>query len=303
MMRPVARLSKAIVAIAPMVLVLAAASPARADAVAYALSPTAGPSDTTITVSSTDPCPPPPGGATLVEVLLEILDTPMRLPVGSGSATVMPDRSWSGSVTFSDPVRNGAYFVEATCESSATDDTALYATYEPVLEFDVTSPAGQQDPASRLAGPNRIATAIAASEDIYSDAGSASAVVLSRSDSYADALAGTPLATANAGPLLLTGRDQLDPETEQEIKHVLPPGGVVFLLGGTAAISADVSTHLDSMGYSVVRLAGVDRYGTAVAVADEIGSPDTLLLATGTDFRDGLVAGAAAFRAAGEEGG
>jgi putative cell wall-binding protein len=129
------------------------------------------------------------------------------------------------------------------------------------------------------------------------------AVVLSRSDSFADALAGTPLARDVGGPLLLTGRDALDPRTSAEISRIVTPTGTVYLLGGTAAISDAVATDLRSSGYTVKRLAGANRYATAVAVAGEIGSPSTLLLATGTDFRAGLVAGAAANAADEGDGG
>ena len=48
------------------------------------------------------------------------------------------------------------------------------------------------------------------------------------------------------------------------------------------------------MGYMVFRYAGADRFGTALAVADALGDPTTVLLATGTNFPDALAAGPAA---------
>ena len=45
----------------------------------------------------------------------------------------------------------------------------------------------------RVAGADRLATAIATSQDQFPTAGSASAVVLARSDTFPDALAGGPL--------------------------------------------------------------------------------------------------------------
>ena len=75
---------------------------------------------------------------------------------------------------------------------------------------------------------------------------------------------------------------------------MLPPGGTVYLLGGTSAIPAAVAATLSSLGYAVVRYAGADRYGTALAVADALGDPSTVLLATGTNFPDALAAGPAA---------
>jgi hypothetical protein len=70
----------------------------------------------------------------------------------------------------------------------------------------------------------------------------------------------------------------------------------VYALGGQgeAAISLDVVRDLTDMGYKAQRIAGVDRYRTALAVAQEIGSYPRVLIATGTDFPDALTAGNAA---------
>jgi hypothetical protein len=48
------------------------------------------------------------------------------------------------------------------------------------------------------------------------------------------------------------------------------------------------------LGYVPRRLAGADPFGTAVAVAHALGSPSTIVEATGLDFPDGLSAGAGA---------
>src|SRR5690606_16591549 len=62
----------------------------------------------------------------------------------------------------------------------------------------------------RVAGPGRIETSVEASRDGFPVDGSAGAVVLARGDDFPDALTGTPLAVALAGPLLLTTTDRLD---------------------------------------------------------------------------------------------
>lgn len=150
----------------------------------------------------------------------------------------------------------------------------------------------------RIAGVTRFATAVAASQDSF-PTGHAGAVVLARADDYPDALVGAPLAAAKNAPLLLTQGATLPAVTAAEIARVLPTGGTVYLLGGTAAIPASVAIQLGSMGYHAVRYAGADRYATAVAVADALGDPSTILLATGSNFPDALSAGPAAARAHG----
>ena len=75
----------------------------------------------------------------------------------------------------------------------------------------------------RIAGSSRLATAIGASQDQFPTTGSATAVVLTRADTYPDALSGGPLAAKVGGPLLLTATGSLDPAVKAEIVRVLPP--------------------------------------------------------------------------------
>ena len=128
----------------------------------------------------------------------------------------------------------------------------------------------------------------------FPTAGSAGAVVLARADNYPDALVGTALAAAKNAPLLFVEGSSLTAETQAGIVRVLPAGGTVYLLGGTAAIPDAIATKLTGLGFNVVRYAGTDRYDTALKVAAALGSPSTVFLATGTNFPDALSAGPAA---------
>ena len=156
------------------------------------------------------------------------------------------------------------------------------------------TPSSPSVPLTRVAGPDRVATAVAASQSAYPTAGSAGAVVLADDQSYPDALVGGPLAAHLVGPLLLTGPDALDQRAQAEIRRVLPAGGTVYLLGGEAALSASVEGAVTTLGYLPVRVAGDDRYATAAAVASELGDPGTVLEASGDGFADALAAGPAA---------
>jgi hypothetical protein len=160
----------------------------------------------------------------------------------------------------------------------------------------------QRNAVLRLAGSNRFATSSAVSQSYWATAGDAAdhrqpaqAVVLSRSDNFADALGGAALAAAKQGPLLLTPPAELNPDAATEIQRVLSPGGTVYLLGGTGAISQAVDDQIKALGYTTTRLAGASRYDTAVAIANAINpNPDLILAATGANFPDALAAGAAA---------
>ena len=157
------------------------------------------------------------------------------------------------------------------------------------------------DAVFRIQGPDRVATAIDASQFLFGAApAGAEAVVLARSDLFPDALAGVPLAAASTGPLLITPPTQLDSRVAAEIQRILPLDKPVYLLGGTGALSQAVEDQVKALGYTTVtRLAGPDRFATALAIALQVeqvlgGPPVVVLVATGRNFPDALAAVAAA---------
>jgi len=188
-----------------------------------------------------------------------------------------------------------------TINANQAGTTNWTAAPQVVQSFSVTvassgggTPATVPAPPVRLSGTDRFGTAIAASAVEFPTSGTAGAVVLARSDDYPDALVGAALASAKNAPLLFANGGLLTPETQSEIQRVLPAGGTVYLLGGTTAIPASVATSLTALGFVPVRYAGADRFGTALAVADALNDPSTVLLATGINFPDALAAGPAA---------
>ncbi|MEQ4305203.1 cell wall-binding repeat-containing protein [Plantactinospora sp. B6F1] len=158
------------------------------------------------------------------------------------------------------------------------------------------------DTVARLSGANRFGTANAVSQAHWATASNpddprqfAEAVVLSRSDLFADALGGAALAAAKQGPLLMTPSAGLNAAVEGEIRRILPTGKTVYLLGSSGAISTRVESQVKALGYQVKRLDGENRYSTSVAIAKEINpNPTYVLAATGVNFPDALSAGAAA---------
>lgn len=121
----------------------------------------------------------------------------------------------------------------------------------------------------RVAGATRLETAVEVSQASFFADGSADAVVVARADNYPDALAGGPLARKVNGPILLSETDRLSPVTRSEIERLDPD--VAHVLGGTAALSQAVEDELRSMGLTIVRYAGADRFATAGLVADAVG--------------------------------
>ncbi len=204
--------------------------------------------------------------------------------------------SWDGStwqpVTLS-PAPGPRVFA-ASAYDGATGQLVLFGGASTTAALDdtwVLSTHGSSSVTpSRSSGANRQATAVAVSASAFPSAGSASAVVLARADDFADALAGGPLAAAKHAPLLLTSSGSLDAVTSAEIQRVLPKGGTVYLLGGTSALSDAVANAITAIGDVPTRIAGTDRYATAVAIAAVMGNPTTVFEASGINFPDALSA-------------
>jgi hypothetical protein len=146
----------------------------------------------------------------------------------------------------------------------------------------------------RLAGPSRMETSVAISRSSYLIGGSATSAVLVDASSFADAVVAAPLAVQKHGPVLLTLPNNLDAGVAAELTRILAPGATVYLIGGTNVISTGVETAVAALGFTPLRVAGKDRFGTAVAVARSLTTVKNFLEATGLDFPDALSAAAAA---------
>ena len=162
----------------------------------------------------------------------------------------------------------------------------------------------QSAPAAvRLDGTDPSSHAIAVSTAVFDDAGGADTTarhaVLGRDDDFADSLAAGPL--LNGGPLLYVpgGEDGTLPgPVAAELQRILPPAADVFVVGGVDAISEDIATAVEDLGYHVVRLAGEERTATAAAIADEAtrthGPADRVLVALAGRWPDAVAGGALA---------
>ena len=149
----------------------------------------------------------------------------------------------------------------------------------------------------RIAGTDRVTTAVAASRVTFG-AGKAKAVVLvRRSGAVSNAFTAAPLAGATHAPVLLTARKSVPPPTQAEIQRVLPPGGIVYLLGPPTVIDEQVRMSLRALGYHAVRKDGATPAAVARGVARTVGRMHAVTRAFEVDADDASaawVAGAAA---------
>jgi putative cell wall-binding protein len=145
-----------------------------------------------------------------------------------------------------------------------------------------------------VAGASRITTAIEASKRAFPDG--ADIAVIATGFNWPDALGGAALAGAVNGPLLLTNQATLPAEVAAELERLAVKR--VYILGGASAVSDAVlntaKAHTDLN--IATRLAGLNRYSTAIAIAEEtkamLGSDydGTAFVCTGVNFPDALAA-------------
>ncbi|WP_134772587.1 cell wall-binding repeat-containing protein [Ornithinimicrobium flavum] len=143
----------------------------------------------------------------------------------------------------------------------------------------------------RVSGKDRYATAAMIAEAY----GSADHVYVAtgEGENFPDALSGSALAGAEGAPVLLVRSDSVPGAVTNALAELGNPE--VTILGGSAAVSEDVAEELGATD----RLAGSDRYGTSVAVAERFGysteNPAPVVhVATGADYPDALAASALA---------
>ena len=225
---------------------------------------------------------------------------------GPSSPDVIDVAAWNGTNTTADPnvkASQWANHQRVHQTQGGHDETYGGVTINIDTDwFDVGQ--ASRGTVERLAGFDRDTTAVLASVRTFDCHGcgtagrdQAKAAVLSRDDTFADALGGSALAAQADGPLLLTGSKAMNPSTMTELHRILTPGSTVYLLGGTQALSPAVEKAISANGFVPRRVAGADRFATAVSIARTIspnGPPSSVLVATGVDFPDALAAGAAA---------
>ncbi len=160
---------------------------------------------------------------------------------------------------------------------------------------DVTYPSTTDtfsDKVERVYGLNRYQTSVEISKKGWTNS---DYVVLATGANFPDALASIPLSYAYSAPILLTYKDKLPQDVEDEIKRLQSKSALI--IGGTSAISECVAYKLSSLGLTVTRIWGLNRYETAANIArklkEKIGNlSGKALVASGENYPDALASSA-----------
>ncbi|WP_088188340.1 cell wall-binding repeat-containing protein [Desulfosporosinus sp. FKA] len=156
--------------------------------------------------------------------------------------------------------------------------------------FPAATLANSSPTITRLAGVDRYETA---SQIAMSGWSQSNYAVLAFGGDYPDALSAAPLAKKFDAPILLTDTGSLPTTTKQTLLDLHVKN--VEIIGGTAVISQAVESELQTMGLQTTRIYGIDRYATAIQVAQQVSpNPSTLFVVTGEDYPDALSVGSIA---------
>lgn len=149
------------------------------------------------------------------------------------------------------------------------------------------------DEVERIAGGTRFDTAAAIASELADESSIGSTAFLVNGFAWPDALAAAPVASWAEAPVLMTNVGSVPTVTLEW----LADNGItdVYVVGGAGVISDDVVDQLEDEGYAVERVAGENRYETAIALAwlgvDQFEMEGTIAtLVSGENFADALAA-------------
>lgn len=173
-------------------------------------------------------------------------DTAVKVAGALGNPTTVLEAT---GLLFPDALAAGAAAAEVrgaillTNGAAQSPETAAYLqAHPPTTKYAIGGSAASADPAAtKVAGTDRYATAVAVATQFFDGAAAGG---LASGEAYPDALGGGVHAALRDGPLLLTQAKTLPPTTGQFFRDRAGVLTKVFAYGGTSAISDAVITDL-----------------------------------------------------------
>ncbi|MBE6069572.1 MAG: MBL fold metallo-hydrolase [Clostridium lundense] len=135
----------------------------------------------------------------------------------------------------------------------------------------------------RLAGNNRYETG---AEIVSKGWTTSDYAVIASGEGFADALCAAPLAKKYDAPILLTGKNTLDPNTKNQIERLEVKN--VLVVGGTGVVSDNVLSEIGRMDIEITRISGSNRFETSLQVAKYLGESSGVVVTNGFGFADAL---------------
>ncbi len=139
----------------------------------------------------------------------------------------------------------------------------------------------------RLSGIDRYKTSAQISAKLIDD--KTTTLEIASGENYADALSLNNAAEKNKAPILLVRVNAIDKSVEDVIKS--SKASLINIAGGEKSVSESTKANIKKISNATVnRIGGADRYETSILLAKYSGAKEVVVVASGENFADALVA-------------
>lgn len=139
----------------------------------------------------------------------------------------------------------------------------------------------------RLSGSDRYKTSAQIASKLID--GKTTTLEIASGENYADALSLNNAAEKDKAPILLVRVNAIDKSVEDVIKS--SKASLINIAGGEKSVSENTKANIKKISNATVnRMGGADRYETSILLAKYSGAKEVVVVASGENFADALVA-------------
>ncbi|BFL76882.1 cell wall-binding repeat-containing protein [Finegoldia magna] len=139
----------------------------------------------------------------------------------------------------------------------------------------------------RLSGSDRYKTSAQIAAKLID--GNTTTLEIASGENYADALSLNNAAEKDKAPILLVRVNAIDKSVEDVIKS--SKASLINIAGGEKSVSENTKANIKKISNATVnRMGGADRYETSILLAKYSGAKEVVVVASGENFADALVA-------------
>lgn len=139
----------------------------------------------------------------------------------------------------------------------------------------------------RLSGSDRYKTSAKIAAKLIGD--KTTTLEIASGENYADALSLNNAAEKDKAPILLVRVNAIDKSVEDVIKS--SKASLINIAGGEKSVSENTKANIKKISNATVnRMGGADRYETSILLAKYSGAKEVVVVASGENFADALVA-------------
>ncbi|MDU4277661.1 N-acetylmuramoyl-L-alanine amidase [Finegoldia magna] len=140
---------------------------------------------------------------------------------------------------------------------------------------------------NRLSGADRYKTSAQIASKLID--GKTTTLEIASGENYADALSLNNAAEKDKAPILLVRVNAIDKSVEDVIKS--SKASLINIAGGEKSVSESTKANIKKISNATVnRIGGADRYETSILLAKYSGAKEVVVVASGENFADALVA-------------